>query len=180
MFLLNKSEHRELYLDLSEFQIVKLRQLTIILRYDDLFEALQIPPLNTRELEDLIIDTIYTGLLSARLNQKSRSLHIFDFFSRDVRPENLPFIIDTFVKWHMKEQREYGAAQRQEAQALADAEKHNLKNSLEAGFDPQDIAKLDSVSAFSRGFSSNSALGKSPRSKVVGSAAQFYGFLGKI
>ena len=31
-----------------------------ILPYDELFEALQIPAQNIRELEDLIIETIYT------------------------------------------------------------------------------------------------------------------------
>ena len=94
-----------------------------ILKYKDLYAKLGIHSESIRELEELIIDSIYSvifldykrmelrkpwpfqlyyamkGLISGRLNQKTQSLHIFDSMSRDVRPTDLAAIITKLMKW---------------------------------------------------------------------------------
>nr|CDI54262.1 related to cop9 signalosome complex subunit 7a [Melanopsichium pennsylvanicum 4] len=63
--------------DLSDHQLFKLRQLTLLslahqnksLPYSTLHSSLALSSNNTRELEDLIIDTIYAGLISGKLNR---------------------------------------------------------------------------------------------------------------
>lgn len=40
---------------------------------------------NVRELEDLIIDTIYAGILQGRLNQMSGQFQVMGVMGRDVK-----------------------------------------------------------------------------------------------
>ena len=42
--------------------------------------------LETRELEDLIIETIYAGVLQGRLNQKEQLLRVHDFLATTAKP----------------------------------------------------------------------------------------------
>ena len=55
------------------------------LGYDELMKDLEIP--NVRELEDYIIECIYNGLLSGKLDQKNRMLHVNSTYGRDVKDE---------------------------------------------------------------------------------------------
>ena len=52
-----------------------------------------------RELEDLLIDCIYQGLLSGRLDQKEGHLEVFSCAGRDVHPEEVPRMAATLVEW---------------------------------------------------------------------------------
>ncbi|KAF6766838.1 Proteasome component (PCI) domain protein [Kalmanozyma brasiliensis GHG001] len=78
--------------DLSRDQVYKLRQLTLLslarqnkaLAYTTLHEALGIPPSNKRELEDLIIESIYAGLISGKLNELQARFEVHYVQGRDV------------------------------------------------------------------------------------------------
>lgn len=85
--------------DLNSNQIRKLKMLTLaslaaeskLLSFSSLQSQLQIPSL--RELEDLIIDSIYHGLLEGKLDHKLSALQIHSAFGRDVRPEQVPHLL---------------------------------------------------------------------------------------
>lgn len=78
--------------ELSRDQVYKLRQLTLLslarqtkaLPYTTLHEALGIPPSNKRELEDLVIESIYAGLISGKLNELQARFEVHDVQGRDV------------------------------------------------------------------------------------------------
>lgn len=85
--------------DLSSAQIRKLKMLTLaslaaeskLLSFASLQANLQIPSL--RELEDLIIDSIYHGLLEGKLDHKLSALQVHSVFGRDIRPEQVPHLL---------------------------------------------------------------------------------------
>ncbi|SNX85980.1 related to cop9 signalosome complex subunit 7a [Melanopsichium pennsylvanicum] len=78
--------------DLSDHQLFKLRQLTLLslahqnksLPYSTLHSSLALSSNNTRELEDLIIDTIYAGLISGKLNRLQSRFEVHYVSARDV------------------------------------------------------------------------------------------------
>lgn len=88
------------FLELSPVQIKKLRQLSIlsaaasnrIISYDVLKRVTGVTTI--RELEDLIIDTIYAGVLQGKLNQKEQLLRVHDFVARDVKPSDVDALLD--------------------------------------------------------------------------------------
>ena len=78
--------------DLPSDQIQKLRQLTLLslacqnksLQYTTLHESLGITNGRTRELEDLIIETVYAGLISGKLNEIQARFEVHHVQGRDV------------------------------------------------------------------------------------------------
>ena len=88
------------YIELGEDMARKLKQLSIItmamknkiLTYKELQSKLGLA--DVRTLEDLIIDTIYKGLITAKMNQKDQILRVQSFAGRDVKPEELPNLIN--------------------------------------------------------------------------------------
>ncbi len=88
------------YLELNPVQIKKLRQLSIlsaaannrIIPYSILKQVTGV--IIIRELEDLIIETIYAGVLQGRLNQKEQLLRVHDFLARDVKPSDVDELLD--------------------------------------------------------------------------------------
>jgi len=91
--------------ELSPPQIKKLRQLTLvslasktkILPYNFLLEELGLN--NVRELEDLIIDSIYLGLIHAKLDQKHSRLELDYAVGRDVTVQQIDQMISHFHGW---------------------------------------------------------------------------------
>jgi COP9 signalosome complex subunit 7 len=90
-------EYREARLpDLQPAQLKKLQMLTLaslaaenpVLQYEDLLRLLEIG--STRQLEDLIIDSIYEGLIKGKIDHKKSCLRVFECFGRDLRPEMIP------------------------------------------------------------------------------------------
>lgn len=85
--------------DLSPQQLKKLQMLTLsslaseksILSYSELLLVLEMT--STRDLEDLIIDAIYEGLIKGKIDHKNNCLRVFESFGRDLKPENLNQII---------------------------------------------------------------------------------------
>jgi len=90
---------------LTPQQEKKLRQLTIvslsaqakIIPYNTLQKELEITEL--RELEDLIIDAIYQGVITGQLDQKHHCLEVESTMGRDLKPSALDDILQTLTNW---------------------------------------------------------------------------------
>ena len=52
-----------------------------------------------RSLEDIIVDSIYAGLIQAKIDQRNRTVYILDFMSRDVRPQDVGALISKLESW---------------------------------------------------------------------------------
>ncbi|CAO3621267.1 unnamed protein product [Cunninghamella blakesleeana] len=90
---------------LTDTQLVKLKQLSIItlseknrtLSYQDMQKYLDIS--TVRDLEDLIIDAIYQGILTGKLDQRNQQLQINTAIGRDLRSNQLNDIINNLSSW---------------------------------------------------------------------------------
>lgn len=95
-YINNKSN----YIELSDIMQNKLKQLSVIsmaetskvIPYADLQEALEISEI--RALEDLLIETIYAGLISAKLNQLDSVVRVQSTVGRDVKPQDISVLIE--------------------------------------------------------------------------------------
>jgi len=91
--------------NLTPSQIRKLKQLTIVslaatskvIPYNTLHQQLDIQ--DVRELEDLIIDAIYQGVIQGRLDQRKKQLEIDFTMGRDFKPESIDRMILTLTNW---------------------------------------------------------------------------------
>lgn len=99
---LNKKEYLP---ELSEPQIKKLQYLTIVslankmkrIPYDVLLKELDVD--NVRDLEDLIIEAIYSNVVSGELDQQSDYLEVDWTVGRDVGSNDIDNMIDTLQQW---------------------------------------------------------------------------------
>jgi COP9 signalosome complex subunit 7 len=90
---------------LTKQQLTKLKQLSIvsmaaenrIISYKALEEKLDIS--NVRELEDLIIDCIYQGIIIGRLDQGRGQLEVEHAIGRDIRPGQIDSLLTTLSNW---------------------------------------------------------------------------------
>lgn len=88
---------------LTDQMATKLRQLTIVslatrnkhIPYVLLLKELGLN--NVRELEDLIIDAVYNGVIVAKLDQRNQKLEVDRCMGRDVRSEEIPQILTTLT-----------------------------------------------------------------------------------
>lgn len=86
-------------------ELTKLKQLTVAtlasqhktLPYDLLLRDLDLN--NVRELEDLIIDCVYHGLIDAKIDQYERVLHVSYAMGRDLAPNDLGDMLATLDSW---------------------------------------------------------------------------------
>ncbi|MCJ1436855.1 hypothetical protein MMC27_006237 [Xylographa pallens] len=92
---------------LSEAQSLKLRQLSLLslssshstLTYPYLLSALDLP--NTRALEDLVISSIYGGLITAKLDTLAQRVDVSSVSPlRDLKPNSLPQLIAILDDWN--------------------------------------------------------------------------------
>jgi len=98
-------KNRDQFPPLNESMILKLRQLTIVtlaavnkhIPYDRLLKELGLR--NVRELEDLIIDAIYNGVIVGKLDQRNQQLEVDRCMGRDVRAEEIPSIVSMLTDW---------------------------------------------------------------------------------
>lgn len=99
---LNKKQHLP---ELSISQKKKLQYLTIVtlankmkrIPYDILLKELNVN--NVRDLEDLIIEAIYSNVVTGELNQESDYLEVDWTVGRDVGPSEIDSMIDTLQQW---------------------------------------------------------------------------------
>lgn len=121
-------DNKSTLIELTDVMQKKLKHLTIVtmairnkcISYTDLLEQLDIK--NVRELEDLIIESIYAGLCSiflsfflsfskqikndfvadiihGKLDQKNKQLEVDYAIGRDIRPEDVSKISATLQEW---------------------------------------------------------------------------------
>jgi len=84
---------------------MKLKRLTIVthaggsknLPYDALLKELDMT--NVRELEDMIIDCVYLGLIKGKLDQKKRAFEVSFAIGRDIGPTDLDQMLDKLGSW---------------------------------------------------------------------------------
>lgn len=99
---LNKKEHLP---ELSISQKKKLQYLTIVtlankmkrIPYDVLLKELNVN--NVRDLEDLIIEALYSDVVTGELDQQSGYLEVDWTVGRDVGPNDVDTMIDTLQQW---------------------------------------------------------------------------------
>jgi len=90
---------------LTPTQTKKLKQLTIVslsaqskvIPYSILQQELDIAEL--RELEDLIIDAVYQGIIHGQLDQKKKQLEVENCMGRDIRPEAIDEMVQVLTDW---------------------------------------------------------------------------------
>lgn len=89
----------------SETQLKKLKQLSIItfaadekvLHYKTLMGKLDVS--NVRELEDMIIDCIYAGLIVGKLDQKRSIFDVQNAIGRDIGPDDVKKMRAKLASW---------------------------------------------------------------------------------
>eukprot|EP01112_Ceratiomyxa_fruticulosa_P016751 TRINITY_DN5101_c0_g1_i1.p1 TRINITY_DN5101_c0_g1~~TRINITY_DN5101_c0_g1_i1.p1 ORF type:complete len:266 (-),score=57.34 TRINITY_DN5101_c0_g1_i1:182-979(-) len=90
---------------LTPAMLSKIRQLTVVtlsaihrlIPYTILLKELDLS--NVRELEDLIIDCIYQGIIKGKLDQKQQHIEVDFAVGRDIVPERLDQMIDILANW---------------------------------------------------------------------------------
>jgi len=157
------TENRELYLDLTELQAIKLKQLTIlslaakqkVIPFSTLQSEVDIVAENQRSLEDLIIDTMYLGLLTGKLDQIHQILRVKSVAARDVKISELDDLINTLNSWKSKfgilmnnlqsssgyiaEKRSSYVHEQNSLQYLVNAKRSSLKDAIDSGVDARDL-----------------------------------------
>eukprot|EP01114_Cavostelium_apophysatum_P019874 TRINITY_DN6516_c0_g1_i1.p2 TRINITY_DN6516_c0_g1~~TRINITY_DN6516_c0_g1_i1.p2 ORF type:complete len:280 (+),score=73.07 TRINITY_DN6516_c0_g1_i1:30-842(+) len=145
---------------LSHIQARKLKQLTIVtlaasskmISYDLLQQELDITGL--RELEDLIIEAIYLGLVAGKLDQKQKTFEVESAMGRDLKPENIDDLIDLLTNWSVQSDNLLKSIKEkiQHANIMNDQEKkhreeyekrvENVKSSLKAAMDSDNMMHM--------------------------------------
>jgi len=91
--------------EMKDVMLTKLKMLTIvthasqnkIVPYELLLKELDLT--NVRELEDLIIECIYQGLIKGKLDQKRSALEVHATIGRDISPEDINAILKKLAAW---------------------------------------------------------------------------------
>jgi len=145
---------------LTNSQIKKLQQLTIVslaaqskvIPYLVLQKELEIS--NLRELEDLIIDAIYQGIIAGTLDQKQQQIEVEYTMGRDLKPDSLNGMISVLRDWNKQAETLLTTIKEKigTAEFIADSEKkrkqdyekriENLKTSIKMSME-QDMLTVD-------------------------------------
>jgi len=155
---------------LSEAQVTKLKKLTVVslasqsktLAYDVLMRELEMR--SVREVEDLLIECIYGGLLQGRLDQQAAQLEVFSCSARDVDPKELASMSETLLQWHggavqlmasvseqlgrFKQQQEDARTWQSDLDAKVESVKVSMRSSQEAGEGAFGASELDARMEF--------------------------------
>jgi COP9 signalosome complex subunit 7 len=90
---------------LSAQQLNKLHQLTIItlakkkrqISYQSMMQELGLPTI--RDVENLIISSIYEGIITGKLNSEKQQFVVEETLGRDVRPHEIDNMIASLTEW---------------------------------------------------------------------------------
>jgi len=91
--------------EVKDQMLTKLKLLTIVthasqhkvLPYDLLLKELDLT--NVRELEDMIIDCIYEGLIKGKLDQRRGALIVHSTIGRDISPADIDVMLNKLSSW---------------------------------------------------------------------------------
>nr|CAD7411772.1 unnamed protein product [Timema cristinae] len=91
--------------ELSPAQKKKLQHLTIVtlatktkcIPYTVLLNELDIK--HVRDLEDLIIEAVYSDIIHGKLDQKNSQLEVDNAIGRDIQPDDIGTIVTTLQEW---------------------------------------------------------------------------------
>lgn len=94
--------------ELTPQQVHKLRKLTAVslahrfknIPYDTMMQELGVS--TVREVEDILIDTIYSGLIHGKLDQKARCFVVKYAVGRDTCREDIDDMIQKLTNWKMQ------------------------------------------------------------------------------
>lgn len=126
---------------LRQLSLVSLARKASVVPYDAIGEALEVT--EQRDLEDLVIETVYAGLVAGKMDQMAREFKVSRASGRDVKPDDVGAMADALTAWAdradaVAEQLEENKVQ---AKALRDARKgdaaalqakiEDIKNSLQ-------------------------------------------------
>ncbi|DBA01322.1 TPA: hypothetical protein N0F65_001827 [Lagenidium giganteum] len=89
-------------------QVQKLRKLTVVslahankmVPYTTIMKALDVS--SVREMEDVVIDSIYSGLMQGKLNQKSQCFAVKYAIGRDTEDTDIDVMIAKLSKWKLE------------------------------------------------------------------------------
>ena len=126
---------------LRQISLFSLARKASVVPYDAIGEALEVT--EQRDLEDLVIETVYAGLVAGKMDQMAREFKVQRASGRDVKPDDVAAMADALTDWAdradaVAEQLEENKVQ---AKALRDARKgdaaalqakiEDIKNSLQ-------------------------------------------------
>ncbi|CAM9351081.1 unnamed protein product, partial [Heterosigma akashiwo] len=94
---------------LKQLSIISLAQSSKLVPYSVLQAELGIQSI--RDLEDLIIESIYTGLVKGKLNQQEEVLKVKSCISRDVQPGQLDQMLEKLNSWKSYTEQMLGSLQ---------------------------------------------------------------------
>lgn len=183
------------YLELSEPQATKLKMLTIIslaeqqkiIGYATLLHELEID--SVRALEDLIIETIYVGLLSGKIDQRQGIFRVKSTIGRDVKSDQISDIVQKLSFWRQRcgalidvlessshrvqEERESGRLQQETTQKNANEVRSRIKEEMASG-DFRDARDPDDDEDYGVSSSSRGGMNSSSSSSNAGHRGQHH------
>jgi len=118
-------QNRDAFIDLNGAQLQKLKQLSLvsyaqssrILQYAALMSGLGVQ--SNRELEELIVETIYTGIIKGRLDQRAALFRVKDYHPRDVPPQQWDTLRGALTAFQRKTEELLGIFQHSSMQMAA-------------------------------------------------------------
>lgn len=157
--------------DLTASQLKKLQMLTLatiaseksIISYNELHSLLEIN--STRQLEDLIIDSIYEGLIKGKIDHKNSCLRVFECFGRDLKQENIPKVLQKINDYlqsidnlegiishsvdHLQKNKAVGQAKKEDFDKVFLENKESVRLAINSGKDTGFFNKLKKQLLFS-------------------------------
>jgi len=120
--------------ELSAALLKKLKQLSIVslasaqksLPYALLQVQLELG--NVRELEDLIIESIYAGIIKGKLDQKEQRFQVDWIMARDIRPGQVQDMLKLLNQWSAKSETLMGEIKERIQYANLSHEEHKKQN----------------------------------------------------
>ncbi|KAJ3380356.1 hypothetical protein HDU84_005973 [Entophlyctis sp. JEL0112] len=82
---------------LKQLSIVSVAQTCKVIPYSKLQSSLRIA--NIRELEDLVIDAMYLGMIEGKLDQKTMTLRVEKAMGRDLQPGQTQNVLAHLSSW---------------------------------------------------------------------------------